>query len=82
MLSKEEINKFISENFSEESMPELNVKVSIKGEEVSVKNLLKAAYEKGLSRSYDEELKKRFSFSRDVEFKSNGLFPGYYVIFL
>ena len=80
-MTQEQIDKFAETEFSEEkARPEVLQKVSINGIEIPILDLMKSSYKAGLKRSYSEEIKEQFSFSKKPKFECDEHSCSYYLV--
>lgn len=80
-MTEEQIDKLAESEFSEEKAhPAVLQKVSIDGVEIPILVLMKSAYKAGLKRSYSEEIKEQFNFSKKPKFKCDEYSCSYYLV--
>ena len=81
-MNENRINELIEKNFSEDlARPEiLNLKVNIDGVDLSVHDLMKSCYRKGLEYNCEAEIRKLYKFSYEPKFESDGLLGSYYIV--
>ena len=81
-MNENRINELIEKNFSGDlARPEvLNLKVNIDGVDLSVHDLMKSCYRKGLEYNCEDEVRKLYKFSYAPKFESDGLLGSYYIV--
>ena len=81
-MNEEKINELIEKNFStKEARNEiLNAKINIDGVDISVYELMKSSYRRGLEHNCEDEVRKLYKFSYEPKFESDGLLGSYYIV--
>lgn len=81
-MNKDKINELLEKNFSgKEARPEiLNTKVNIDGVAISVHDLMKKCYQRGLEVNFENDVKELYKFSYKPKFVSDGLLGSYYIV--
>ena len=80
-MTEEQIDRLAESEFSEEkARSEVLQKVSINGMEISILELMKSAYKAGLKRSYSEEIKEQFNFSKKPKLECDEHSCSYYLV--
>lgn len=80
-MKSEKITELL-ENFSKkEARTEiLNAKINIDGFDISVFDLMKSSYKRGLEVNFENDVKEIYKFSYEPKFESDGLFGSYYIV--
>ena len=80
-MNEKEINELVEKEFPlSNARPEVMQKIKIDNVEISIFDLMRTSYKKGLEKNFAEEIKSQFSFSENPKFETNGLFANYYVV--
>lgn len=81
-MKAELIDELVEKNFSKkEARPEiLEAKVVIDDCEISVHELMKSCYRKGLEVNFENDVKNLYTFSYNPKFESDDLLGSYYIV--
>lgn len=80
-MNEEKINELVEKNFSKEARNEiLNTKINIDGVDISVYDLMKSSYRRGLEVNFENEVRELYKFSYKPKFVSDGLLGSYYIV--
>ena len=79
-MNESKINELLEKNFSgKEARPEiLEAKVNIDGVDISVHDLMKSCFRRGLEVNFEADVKELYKFSYKPKFESDGLLGSYY----
>ena len=80
-MKSEKITELL-ENFSEKKARTeiLNTKINIDGFDISVFDLMKSSYKRGLEVNFENDVKEIYKFSYEPKFESDGLLGSYYIV--
>lgn len=81
-MEESKINELLEENFSGENARQeiLDAKVKIDGCDISVYDLMKSCFKRGLELNCEYEVRKLYEFNYNPKFVSDGLLGSYYIV--